>query len=137
MMWLGIGLSLLAALSYLLIGVGRLSTGGIEPPPAIVAVAALGYACGGLLIPTRQSRLWTVGAIINALVLTVFFQAYAGQPEVLLSSGGLVSKAAEIGLEVVLLWLISTDIHPRRQRIGDESGVSTSRNAQRNLSGPS
>lgn len=110
-MWPAVGLAALAALSYLLMGFHVLGVGDLatsEAPAGIVFVAAGGYLLGGLLILLRRRWLWIVGAVINALVMLVFFQAYLDRTSVLLSTGGLVSKAAELLLELALLVLIVT-----------------------------
>jgi hypothetical protein len=61
------------------------------------------------LILARRRWLWIVGAVINALVILFFINLYQDRPEVLFSPGGLVSKAAQLSLEVVLIYLIVAD----------------------------
>jgi hypothetical protein len=99
----------LAAGAYLLLAAGMLGTGGYQAEPGsegIVLVAAAGYAVGGLLVLARRRWLWIAGAIVNALVVAMFFGAYAGDPSILLSGGGLATKGAQLALEVALLALI-------------------------------
>jgi hypothetical protein len=99
----------LAAGAYALIAAGVLGTGGYQPEPgseAIVYVSAACYALGGSLVLLRRRWLWIVGAVVNALVMLMFFSAYAGDPSVLLSGGGLATKGAQAALEVALLMLI-------------------------------
>jgi hypothetical protein len=61
----------------------------------------------------RRRRLWIIGAAINALVMLAFFSAYLQRPTVLLSPGGLLSKTAQLLLELVLIYLIITDWRAR------------------------
>lgn len=99
----------LAAGGYGLLAAGVLGTGGFQPEPGsegIVVAAAAGYALGGLLLPLRRRWLWIVGAVINALVMLMFFTAYAGDPSVLLSGGGLATKGVQLPLQAALLVLI-------------------------------
>lgn len=99
----------IAAGAYLLMAAGVLGTGGYQPEPGgegIVLVAAGAYALGGLLVLARRRWLWIVGAVVNALVMTVFFTAYAGDPSILLSGGGLATKGAQLPLEATLLLLV-------------------------------
>jgi hypothetical protein len=108
-LWLAVGLALLAACGYLLIrwamlGVGDLPTS--EQPATIVYVAAGSYLLGGLLILLRRRWLWMVGAVINALVMLFFFMAYLSRPAIMFSPGGLATKGAQLLLEVCLLYLI-------------------------------
>jgi hypothetical protein len=75
------------------LGVGDLQT---AEGPAIALVAAGCYLMGGLMILLHRRWLWIVGAVINALVI-------------MFSAGGLTTKAAQLLLEVCLLYLIITD----------------------------
>jgi hypothetical protein len=105
------GLALTAALSYVLVGLNVLAVGDLqttEAPAAITYVCAGSYLLGGLLILLRWRWLWMVGAVINAMVMLVFFTAYMSRPSVMFSPGGLVTKAAQLLLEAGLLYIILT-----------------------------
>lgn len=109
LLWLAVILALAAALAYVLIALNVLTVGDIqatERPPTIIYVAAGSYLVGGLMILARRRWLWALGALINALVILFFFQLYQDRPAVLLSPGGLISKAAQILLEASLIYLI-------------------------------
>jgi hypothetical protein len=112
MMWTAVALALVAALSYILmqfniLGVGDLQMG--ERPPAIIYVAAGCYLLGGLLILLRNRWLLLFGAFINTMVILFFFSMYQNRPAVMFSPGGLVSKIAQILLEVVLIYIIAVN----------------------------
>ena len=64
----------------------------------------------GLLpvILLRRRWLWIVGAIMNGLIILFFVRMYQDKPAVLFSPGGLVSKAAQLVLELILVYLIVT-----------------------------
>lgn len=119
LMWLTMALALLAALGYVMIASRVLAVGDLrldQESGAIIYVAAGGYLLGGLLILLRRRWLWIVGVGVNTLVLLFFFQMYQNRPAVVFSPGGLVSKAAQLLLEVSLIYLIITDWrHWRRQ----------------------
>jgi hypothetical protein len=111
-MWAAVVLALAAAASYVLMGLHWLGVGNIamdDGTAVIPYVAAGGYLLGGLLILLRRRWLWIVGAVINGLVLWFFFSMYSANSSVLLSAGGLASKAAQVLLEIALLWLIVAD----------------------------
>jgi hypothetical protein len=111
-MWLAVGLALIAALSYVLIDLHVLAVGDLgadEMPSGIVYAAAGSYFLGGLLILLRRRWLWIIGAIINALVMLIFVSAYLQRPAVMFSPGGLASKAAQLLLEAGLITLIVSD----------------------------
>jgi hypothetical protein len=111
-LWLDVALAEVAALAYVLIGLGVLAVGDLaaaEAPAAIVYAAAGCYGLGGLLILARRRWLWAIGAAINALVIVFFAMAYQGRPAVLFSPGGVVTKAAQLLLEAGLLYLMVDD----------------------------
>ncbi len=112
LMWLAVGLALLAAVAYVLIAYHLLPVGDLAPgdaPAAIVYVAAGCYLLGGLLILLHWRWLWIFGAVINALVILIFVLLYLDRPAVMFSPGGLVSKSAQLLLEAALLVLIVAD----------------------------
>ena len=120
--WLAVGLAVITAVIYLMMGWDWLGVGDLtaeEGPSGIIYVAAGSYLVGGLLILLRRRWLWVMGAVINALVILFFFSMYQERPAVLLSPGGIVSKAAQILLEVGLIYLIVTDwLRSRRKSRG-------------------
>jgi hypothetical protein len=71
MLWLGLGLASLTAISYVLIDVGVLAVGDAQGPSLIPFIAAGCYMIGGLLIPARRAGLWLAGVIVNAMILLV------------------------------------------------------------------
>lgn len=110
--WLVAGMAVLTAVIYLMMGWDWLGVGDItaeERPAGITYVAAGSYLVGGLLILLRRRWLWVMGAVINALVILFFFTMYQARPAVLLSPAGILSKAAQILLEVGLIYLIVSD----------------------------
>jgi hypothetical protein len=112
MLWLAVALALITALTYMLMAWNVLGVGDLQPGEeggVIVYVAAASYLIGGLLILVRRRWLWITGAVINALIMLFFFMMYQDRPAVLLSPGGLASKAAQLSLESVLIYLIVTD----------------------------
>jgi hypothetical protein len=121
MMWLAVALAVSVALAYVMIASGVLAVGDLRPAEdggAIVYVAAGSYLLGGLLILTRRRWLWIIGAMVNALVILFFVQMYLERPAVLFSPGGLASKAAQLLLEAVLIYLIVADWLRKRRRLG-------------------
>jgi hypothetical protein len=122
MVGLVVGLAAITAVIYLMMGWDWLGVGDLtaeEGPSGIIYVAAGSYLVGGLLILLRRRWLWVMGAVINALVILFFFSMYQERPAVLLSPGGIVSKAAQILLEVGLIYLIVTDwLRSRRKSRG-------------------
>lgn len=111
-LWLAVGLAIITALSYLLMQFNLLSVGDLqvdEKPAGIIYVAAGCYLLGGLLILLRNRWLLLFGAFINAMVILFFFSMYQNRPAVMFSPGGLVSKTAQILLEVALVYVIAVN----------------------------
>ena len=107
--WIAAGLAIFTALAYVLIAFNVLGVGDLqrdEKPAVIIYVAAGCYLLGGLLILLHNRWLLLFGAFINAMVVLFFFRLYQGRPAVMFSPGGLVSKIAQILLEIALLYVI-------------------------------
>jgi len=117
-MWLAVALAMIAALAYLMIAWNILGVGDLnmtDAPPAIVFVSAGCYFLGGLLILLRRRWLWIIGIVINALVMLFFFQMYQARPSVMFSPGGIATKAAQLLLEITLIYILMTEWgHSRR-----------------------
>ena len=104
-------LALLSALAYVLLILGVLKVGDMmsdEGVPAYFYIVPAGYAIGGLLILLKKRWLWIIGAIVNAIPIVVFYAAYAGRPDIMLSAAGLITKIAQVLLEACLVYLIVT-----------------------------
>ncbi len=108
-LWLAVGLALFTAFTYLLMARNILGVGDLqmdEKPAGIIYFAAGCYLVGGLLILLRNRWLLLFGAFINAMVILFFFNLYQNRPAVMFSPGGLISKIAQILLEVALIYIL-------------------------------
>lgn len=108
-LWITVGLAIFTSLAYVLMAQNILGVGDLqmdEKPAGIIYFAAGCYLLGGLLIFLRNRWLLMFGAFINAMVILFFFNLYKNRPAVMLSPGGLISKAAQILLEVALIYVI-------------------------------
>jgi len=107
-----VALAILTAIAYVLIASNVLGVG--DPQVAqdggmIIYVAAGCYLVGGLLILIRNRWLLLFGAFINIMVVLFFYSMYQSRPEVIFSPGGLISKIAQILLEILLLVVLVTN----------------------------
>ena len=67
----------------------------------------------------RRPWLWIIGAVINALVMLLFFRLYQDHPAVMFSPGGIVTKIGPLLVEATLIYLIVTDwVHARSCSVG-------------------
>jgi hypothetical protein len=117
--WLAVILALSTALSYALMAFNVLGVGDLqmdEKPAGIIFVAAGCYLLGGLLILLRNRWLLLFGTFINAMVIRFFFNLYQDRPAVMFSPGGLVSKIAQILLEVALIYVITVPLRKSPNR---------------------
>lgn len=114
-----LAMALISASVYALLASGVVKVGDMSPeggvPPYFYIVPA-GYAVGGFLILLKKRWLWIIGAILNLVPIVVFYAAYAGRPDVILSAPGLVTKVAQALLEIGLVYLI---LMPRRTETGN------------------
>jgi mannitol-specific phosphotransferase system IIBC component len=109
-LWIAVGLAIFTAVAYILMAWNILGVGDLqmdEKPAGIIYFAAGCYLVGGLLILLRNRWLLLFGAFINAMVILFFFNLYQGRPAVIFSPGGLISKLAQILLEVALIYVIA------------------------------
>ena len=108
-LWVAVGLAIFTAFTYLLMVWNVLGLGDLqmdEKPAGIIYFAAGCYLVGGLLILLRNRWLLLFGAFINAMVLLFFFNLYKNRPAVIFSPGGLLSKIAQVLLEIALIYVI-------------------------------
>jgi hypothetical protein len=103
--WIGLALSLIAASVYFIIASPARPADYKAPPTPVLVVAALAYLVGGVLVLLGDRRLLILGAVLNPLVLLAYTVA-AIKGHAAVDGLSLTSKAAQIGLEAALLWLI-------------------------------
>ncbi len=109
--WLAVMLSLVAAVVYLVIASPAAPESYKAPPTPVLVVAGLAHLIGAALIGLDDRRLLILGAVLNPLVLLAYTVA-AVKGHAAIDDLSLTSKAAQIGLEVVLLWLILKPSQP-------------------------
>ena len=104
-------MALISALIYVLMAVGIMLPGDLisdESLPAYFYIIPAGYVIGGFLILLKKRWLWITGATINAFTIIVFYTTYAGRADIMLSAPGLITKIAQVLMEVGLIYLIVT-----------------------------
>lgn len=108
--WYSIATSLTAAIIYILAGAGIIYAGDVietnEAPPFIFFVAGAFYILIGYLVNIEKRWLRITLAIINGLVILIFFQMWATRPDVLTSAAGLGTKIPQFLLEIGLIYLL-------------------------------
>lgn len=109
--WLAVLLSVVAAVVYLIIASPAVPESYKAPPTPVLVVAGLAYLVGAALIGLDDRRLLILGAVLNPLVLLAYTIA-AVKGHAAVDGLSLTSKAAQIGLEVALLWLILKPSQP-------------------------
>jgi hypothetical protein len=111
-MFICMALAFIAALIYIFMARGIIHAGDLAPgeeglPPYFYVVPG-GYILGGLLILGKKRWLWITGAVINGFGVAMFYYAYYAKPEIMLSAPGLITKIAQILMEIGLIYLIVT-----------------------------
>ena len=114
--------ALAAAIVYILGGAGVLYAGDItdtdEAPPFIFFMAGAFYVIVGYILRLEKRWLRITLAVINALVMLIFFQMWAGRSDVLTSAAGIGTKIPQFLLEIGIICLAvktSGKIAPRKQ----------------------
>lgn len=108
-----VAMAIVTAITYIFMSLGLLGMGNItadekQKVDIIFYVAAGSYFVGAILIFARRRWLWITGAVMNLLVIAMYLKLQLGNSVVLLSSGGLLSKLAQLLLELGLIYLIAT-----------------------------
>ena len=106
-----LALALISALVYVFLILGIMKAGDMTPEggvPTYFFIVPASYVIGGLLILLKKRWLWIIGTVLNAIPIVVFYAAYAGRPDVMLSAPGLIAKVAQVLLEIGLIYLIVT-----------------------------
>ncbi|RPI84018.1 MAG: hypothetical protein EHM41_14450 [Chloroflexi bacterium] len=107
---LAAALALTAALFYAMIALGVLPIGDLvnaDETAGMMTIAAVCYLLGGLLLRIRLRWLWIVSAVLNGAATFSFFRLNLGSSEVLLTPGWFATTAAQMLLELVLVFLIA------------------------------
>ena len=104
-LWAASALSLAAAVVYLVILSPAVSEDYKAPPAPVLAVAAAAYLVGAGLILVADRRLLAVGALLNPVVMAAYVAA-AIKGHAAVDRLSLTSKAAQVALEALLLWLV-------------------------------
>ena len=109
--WFAAALALVAAVIYLVLASPARPADYESPPPPVLVVGALAYIVGGGLVLLGDRRLLIVGAAVNPLVLLAYTAA-AITGHATVDGLSLTSKAAQVGLEAALLWLVLRPAEP-------------------------
>jgi hypothetical protein len=104
--WAAAGFSLVAAAVYLAIASPAVPADYKAPPRPVRIAAGVAYLVGGALILVADRRLLTLGAVLNPLVMAAYLAA-AIKGHAAVDGLSLTGKAAQVALEVLLLWLVA------------------------------
>jgi hypothetical protein len=107
-LWACIAMALVAAIGYILMGVGVIHPGNLsgDNMPSFFYIIPLVYIVMGVLILSRWRWIRIASAVVVALTILVFYTRYADQPDVMWSAPGLITKIAQIFMLVGLIYLI-------------------------------
>ena len=103
--WAAAALSFVAAAVYLVIASPAVPADYKAPPRPVRIVAGAAYLVGGALILLADRRLLLLGAVLNPLVVAVYVAAVI-KGHAAVDRLSLTGKAAQVALEVLLLWLV-------------------------------
>jgi hypothetical protein len=116
--WVLVILALVAALGYLLMGVGVITvpdkplndtSADNDAPPGFDWIMFGAYVAGGLLILFKKRWLFITGAVLNAIPIIGFYAIWASRTDVMFSAPGLLTKIPQILLEIGLIyWLVKS-----------------------------
>ncbi len=101
-------MALIAAVAYILMGVGVLTPGSLggDDMPVFYYIIPVAYLVMGVLVFSRFRRVRIAEAIIVAFTIVVFYAKYINQPDVMWSAPGLITKIAQVIMLAGLIYLI-------------------------------
>jgi hypothetical protein len=113
--WVCLVLALAAALGYFLMGAGVIQAGdpqltdaasGSDAPWGFDWITGGFYVIAGLAFLLKKRWITIALAVINIFPIAVFYFMWAGRPDVMWSAPGLITKIAQILLEMGLIYLL-------------------------------
>lgn len=106
--WGSAVMAVAAAIAYILMGVGVLTPGNLDNSdmPGFFYVIPVVYVIMGVLVFSRWRKVRIAEAIIVVFTIVVFYAKYAGQPDVMWSAPGLITKIAQALMLAGLLYII-------------------------------
>jgi hypothetical protein len=106
--WGSIAMALIAAIAYILMGMGVIHPGNLSDGsmPSFFYIIPAAYVVMGVLILSRWRWIRIASAAVVAFTILVFYAKYAGQPDVMWSAPGLITKIAQILMLSGLIYLI-------------------------------
>ena len=115
-MWICFAMAMIAALAYVLMGVGVLKAGELtdENMPVAYYVIPATYIVMGAVIFFRKRWILIVEVLITAFTIVGFYMMYPDQPDVMWSAPGLITKIAQVLLLAGLIYL-TIKIKPARK----------------------
>jgi len=109
-MWICFVMAMIAALAYVLMGIGVLKPGNLSDgsmPPFYYIIPAF-YVAMGVVVFLRKRWLWIADVVIVAFTIAVFYAMYPDQPDVMWSAPGLITKVAQVLMLAGLIYLLAT-----------------------------
>ncbi len=104
-------MALIAALAYVLMGVGILEPGDLnetdDAMPVFYYIIPVAYVVMGVVVFFNKRWLLITDAVIVAFTIVVFYTMYPDQPDVLWSAPGLITKIAQALMLAGLVYLIA------------------------------
>jgi hypothetical protein len=106
--WGTLAMALVAALAYILMGAGVLTPGNLDTGSGggIAYLIGAAYFAMAACVVLKWRAVRIVEAFIVLFTIVVFYGKYAGQPDVMWSAPGLITKIAQVLMLAGLLYLI-------------------------------
>ena len=109
LLWACSALAFAATVGYFLMGAGVIHAAGLtlkDAPPAFAWTAGVFYLAAGILLFLKKRWIPTALVIINIFPVLIFYVMWRGRSDVMLSAPGLITKIAQILLEIGLIFAL-------------------------------
>lgn len=101
-------MALVAALGYVLLGMGVLQAGNLtdDAMPSFFYIIPAAYLLMGVFLFLRWRWIRILEAILVFMTIAVFYAKYISQPDVMWSAPGLITKIAQVLMLAGLIYLL-------------------------------
>ncbi len=117
LLWVCTVLAFIASIGYFLMGAGVIHAADLtqkDAPPPFAWIAGAFYLAAGLLLFVKKHWIPVALVIINVFPILIFYVMWRSRSDVMFSAPGLITKIAQIMLEIGLIFVLLNTRAPKK-----------------------